>query len=153
MRLREYLQSDLVLPGLRAKSSGEALRTLARAVAEKGVVSDADALGDRLEAREAAHTTCLGNGVAVPHTTVDEMNRSLVVVALAPEGVPFGTPPEPVRVLFLLLSPPDRSSQHIKILARLARLVRHPGFVDRLVRADTPEAVLAEVERVDAEHV
>ncbi len=153
MRLREYLRTDLVLPGLRAGDAADALGQIAQAVARRGVVRDATALREALVARETAHTTSLGNGVAVPHATLKGVEKSVISIAVAPEGVAFGSPPESVRVVFLLLSPPDRSSLHIRLLARIARLVRQPDFVERIRLADSAEAVVAEVERVDAEHV
>lgn len=153
MRLREYLRTDLVLPGIRAGDAAEALGQLAQEVARRGVVHDAGALRDALLVREAAHTTSLGNGVAVPHATLPGIAQSVIGIAVVPEGVPFGSPPESVGVVFLLLSPPDRSSLHIRLLARIARLVRHPDFVQRIRRADSAQRIVEEVERVDAEHV
>lgn len=153
MRLREYLRNDLVLPGLDASDAAEALGRLAEAMADRGVVREAAPLRGLLLAREAAHTTSLGNGVAVPHATLEGVDGSVIGIGIAPEGVPFGAPPERVDVVFLLLSPRDQSSMHIKLLARIARLVRHPDFVERLRRARSAQDVLDEIERVDAEHV
>src|SRR5690606_26696886 len=107
-----------------------------------------------LLAREAAHTTAMGNGVAVPHTTVAGLDRPLLLVAVSRDGVRYGPAGlEPIRVFFLLLSPPERAGLHIKLLARIARLVRHPGLVRRLEEAASPDAVFQELERVDAQHV
>lgn len=154
MRLREYLDEDSVLLGLTASDRAGALRQVADRLAARGLIPDATAAAAALLARESAHTTCLGNGAAVPHASVSGLTEPVFAVAIAPSGIHFGeAPPETVRVLFLLLSPPERSHMHIRLLARIARLVRDPGFIDVLAQAGDAESVLREVERVDARHV
>lgn len=154
MRLREYLHANQVLLGLEASDRADALRTVAERLAAQGLVPDAEAVSTALLVRETAHTTSLGNGVAVPHASVAGLAEPVFVVAVFSEGVPFGEAPlEAIRVLFLLLSPPERSRMHIRLLARVARLVRHPGFIDAIVHAPDAATVLHEIERVDAEHV
>ena len=154
MRLHEHLRPELVVLDLQARSGAEAVRMLVHRMAEHGAVADPAGVAQALLAREAVHTTAMGNGVAIPHATVAGLDRPVLMVAVARGGVPFGPAgTEPVRLFFVLLSPPDRTGLHIKLLARIARLVRHPGLVDRLERAATPDAMLRELERIDAQHV
>ena len=57
----------------------------------------------------------------------------------------------PVRIVFLLLGPPDSTRLHVDLLARIAYLVRTPGFLDQIKSAADPrrimEAIRAERER------
>jgi len=154
MKLLEYLRPELIVLDLEARDSAEVIRTLVQRIAELEAVADPAAVTQALLAREAAHTTAMGNGVAVPHTTVAGLDRPLLLVAVSRDGVRYGPAGlEPIRVFFLLLSPPERAGLHIKLLARIARLVRHPGLVRRLEEAASPDAVFQELERVDAQHV
>lgn len=154
MRLRDFIRPELVVTDLRANDVSETVHALVAHLGDCGVVPDGAAVAEALLAREAVHTTAMGNGVAVPHATVPGLHAPLIMVAVSPIGTPFGPVGlDPVRVFFVLLSPPERASLHIKLLARIARLVRHPGFLDRLHSARDPAAVLEAVERVDAEHV
>jgi len=154
MKLREYLRPELIVLDLEARDSAEVIRTLVRRMTELEAVADPATVTQALLAREAVHTTAMGNGVAVPHATVPGLDRPLLLVAVSRDGVRYGpTGIEPIRVFFLLLSPPDRAGLHIKLLARIARLVRHPGLIERLEEASSPEAVFQELERVDAQHV
>ncbi len=90
----------------------------------------------------------------MPHTTSAKTDEPVVLVAIAPDGTAFGPAGlDPVRVFFLLLSPTDRAGAHIKLLARICRLVRHPGFIEGLSRAESVEALLDEIGRVDRAHV
>lgn len=154
MRLHEYIRPELVVLNLAARGVRDALHALVGRIREQGIVADPDALEAALLTREAVHTTAMGSGVAVPHATVTGLERPVMMVAVAPDGVAFGPVGlDPVRVFFVVLSPPNQTALHIKLLARIARLVRHPGFIQRLERAGSAEDLLEELERVDAEHV
>lgn len=153
MRLNAYLRADLVVTGLEAVDRAGVIETLADHLAARGVVPSAPDVARALEAREAVHTTVLGEGVAVPHATV-EGTDPVLMVALAREPVRFGPEgTEPVRVFFLLLSRPGHESQHIKLLARICRLARHPGFLDELHAAADAERAVEIIRRVDEQHV
>lgn len=154
MKLREYLRPELIVLGLEARDSAEVIRALVSRMTERKAIADPPAVTQALLAREAVHTTAMGNGVAVPHATVAGLERPILLVAVSRDGVRYGPAGlEPIRVFFLLLSPPDRAGLHIKLLARIARLVRHPGLVERLERATSADAVFQELERIDAQHV
>lgn len=153
MRLSEFLEPDLVVLDLRSRGIEDTLATLVDHVRSVRDVEDPGAMVQALIERETAHSTSLGNGVALPHATVPGIEHPLVLIAVAPEGADFGEGPEPVRLFFLLLSPLAEAGTHIKLLARIVRLVRKPEVVAALVEAETAEALLEEVERLDALHV
>ena len=154
MRLRDYLRPDLVILGLKGRGAADAIHTLVERIGSKGVVPDPGALESALLAREAAHTTAMGSGVAVPHATIEGLERPVVAVAVSADGVAFGPVGlDPVHVFFVLLSPPDQTGLHIKLLARIARLVRHPGLVAGLRDASSESAVLETLTSVDAGHI
>jgi len=154
MRLNQYLRADLVLPNLEADDLQGVVEVLADHLTRAGVVSERDGVATALARREAAHTTAMGHGMALPHATIPGLDGPVLLVALAPEAVQFGPPDtDPVRIFFVLLSPPGREGEHIKLLARICRLIRHPGFVDELVAADDGEAAVAVIRRADELHV
>jgi len=154
MRLRDYLRPELVILGLKGRGARDAIHAMVEQIGSQGVVPDPGALESALLAREAVHTTAMGSGVAVPHATIEGLDRPVVAVAVSPEGVAFGPVGlDPVHVFFVLLSPPEQTGLHIKLLARIARLVRHPGLVTQLRDASSARAVLETLETVDAGHV
>ena len=154
MRLRDYLRPELILTDLQADDMPSTLERLAERFAEVGAVETREQARGALQAREEAHTTVMGHGLAIPHSMLPGLETPVLLLALAPEPVPFGPPgTEPVRVFFTILSPPDRQGEHIKLLARICRLTRHDDCVDDLVAASTPEEDLAVIRRVDEQHV
>ncbi len=117
-------------------------------------MEDSAALEGLLLSQEAVHTTAMGAGVAIPHATMAGLDYPALMVALAPGGTDFGpTGLDPVHLFFLLLSPEDQMGLHIKLLARITRLIRHPGFIERLRSARSSTELIEEFERVDADHV
>lgn len=156
MRLHEYLDPELVVIGLRTSGMEDTIAALVDHVARFGLLKDPEVVREAVVEREKSHTTSLGNGVALPHATVAAVGSPVIAVATAPEGVAFG-PSEvdarPDRLIFLLLSPLDAAGTHIKLLARIVRLVRSEGFVRTLVAAESGEALIEAIEREDALHV
>jgi mannitol/fructose-specific phosphotransferase system IIA component (Ntr-type) len=57
-----------------------------------------------------------------------------------------------VRVFVVLLSPPGREREHVKLLARICRLMRHEGFLDQLEAAEGDQGIVDVIEAIDARH-
>lgn len=154
MRLRDYVRPDLVVLDLRSRGLEDTIEALVGRLRERGALPEDVDLDEALLARERAHSTVMGDGVAVPHANVAGLEGPLVMVALSTAGASFGPAGTgPVHLFFVLLSPPHQASAHIKLLARIARLLRHPGFVDELRSARSRDEVLERIARVDAEHL
>jgi PTS system nitrogen regulatory IIA component len=154
MRLSHHLREDLVVHGLGAPDTASALNAFGALFEGAGLVSSGEEVARALQAREDAHTTCLGEGVAVPHATISELEKIVLLVAATSEPVPFGPPEaDPVDLFFVLLSPSGKEGSHIKLLARICRLVRHPGVLDTLRSASAGDGLFQALLHVDSEHV
>ena len=154
MRLSDYVREDLVLHDLRARDALHALQTFGARFEASGHVSAGVRATEALKTREESHTTCLGRGVAVPHATLEGLLKPLLLVATASEPVPFGPPDaDPVDIFFVLLSPPEKEGEHIKLLARICRLAQHPEDLADLRSASSRESLLAVLLDLDSRHV
>lgn len=152
MRLREFLRSDFVVPRLEARDVDGIVRELSTRAGAAGV-APGDLVADKLLERERAHSTVMGSGLAIPHATVPGLDEPVIGVALAREPVSFGPPDaDPVRVFVVLLSPPGREREHVKLLARICRLMRHDDFIDRLEAAEDDRAIVDVIEAIDSQH-
>ncbi len=132
-----------------AGASKEAvLRELALLVVDPRRKRDVQTLVRALKAREELCSTCVDEGVAIPHSRnaiVGLVKQPVIAYGRHP-GLDFGAlDGKPVRHFFLLCAPTVQ--QHLQLLARLARMVRVPEFRDQLLAAQTPEDVLALVQR------
>ncbi len=154
MRLRDFLRDNLVIHGLKARTMEDVLDTVEEHLQRESAVPPSSGVAAALRTREEAHTTVLGEGVAVPHAMIPGLGEVILLVATTLEPVPFGPSDlDPVDTFFILLSPRGKHGSHIKLLARICRLVRHPGLLEELREAGSGEEVRKILARVDAEHV
>jgi len=152
MRLSDFLRPDFVLTRLQARDVEGIVREVAARAASAGVGPE-DVIAQELLERERSHTTVMGSGLAIPHATVPGLDEPVIGVALGREPIAFGpADADPVRVFFVLLSPPGREREHVKLLARICRLMRHESFIDRLEAAEDAEGLVQVIEAIDAQH-
>ena len=153
MKLHHYLSPELVILDLQTEGVESTLGDMVHVLAENGLVENERPVLDALLEREAAQTTGIGGGVAIPHAVYPELSSTVIGLALSREGIDFLSLDEkPVHTLFLLLSPPASSGTHIKLLARIARLMRQPDLLQELFAATTAEEVIEKIRQFDELH-
>jgi mannitol/fructose-specific phosphotransferase system IIA component (Ntr-type) len=97
-----------------------------------------------LWAREEMQNTAVGDDLALPHGTLDELREPLVGVFTTDRPVDYGpTDGMTVQVCFVTLCPPSKRQIHLKLLASMARLVENTDFVARQRGARTTEEAMA----------
>ena len=154
LRLADYLQENLVLWDLAGNDKPSFLKTLAAEVAARLPGLDERELLDRILAREKERSTGVGGGLALPHATLPGLERTVLVVGRAREGLAFDAPDStPVDLVFLLLSPPEASSEHLRLLARLARIFSSQQTLESLRGATAPSELFRMLLDEDARHV
>ena len=101
--------------------------------------------------RETIGCTAIGEGLAVPHGRSDLLDRVRMSAGIV-EGVEDYSAPDgvPVRVCFLVVTPEADAGAHLKVLARLARLMRNDALRDALMSATDPDAFAAVLARAEA---
>ncbi len=154
MRLSQYLRDGLVVHGLEISGMKDALEAFGKILETSGFVSSREGVVNALRKREEMHTTVLGDGVAVPHATIPDISDVHLMVVSTSSPISFGPADvEPVDLFFVLVSPPGREGEHIKILARICRLVRDPESLERLKDAEDSKGLRRAVLSIDSQHV
>jgi len=105
--------------------------------------------------RERLQSTGVGGGVAIPHGSLDKLDRTLGAVLLCPSPIAFDAiDGAPVSILFAVVGPRRAAGEHLKTLARVSKLLRDDRFRQRLVSAKTGRdaytLIAAEEARVSA---
>jgi len=137
---------DLLDPGavaLRAGAPGkrQALSLVAD-VAGRVLGLDADLVLEGLSDREAAGSTGVGEGVAIPHARMDGLDRVRAVVVRLDTPVAFDAlDDKPVDLLIALFAPREANAQHLRALARVARMMRQPELRTALRQARSADAI------------
>lgn len=153
LRLADYLRDDLVIFDLQQLDKGELMRSFAAEVAARLPNVDEAVLLERLNAREEQQSTGIGHGLALPHAVLPGLERTVVVVGRADRGLDFAAlDAQPVDLFFLLLSPPEGSRDHLRVLARLARILDDEATLARLRTATDAGELFAMLLAEDARH-
>ncbi len=142
MHLEALADPRLVFSDLACFDRPTLLRALAERLVRAGYFSDTEELYAKLWEREQLGTTGIGAGVAVPHCKMPGTNRVVLAVALLGEGVDFGAvDDEPVKLVFVVVSPEDQPAAHLHCLAAISKWIRADNHVERILEADDPETI------------
>lgn len=141
MNLGDLLDLRAISPRVGGSSKRQVLSVVAD-IAARSFGLKADAVLDALLEREAAGSTGVGAGVAVPHARLEGLDRMRGVFVRLEQPVPFeALDDQPVDLLFALFAPKGASSEHLRALARVSRLLRQPDFREQLRQAKTADAI------------
>jgi nitrogen PTS system EIIA component len=136
--LTELLTPDRVVVPLTARDKTGVIAELTHHLVDHTGGAYPEVLG-AVEEREAVLSTGIGFGVAIPHARSSAVNELTLVCGVSPVPVPYDSiDGEPVRLFFLIVGPEASAGQHVKILSRIARLVRRENLRQALCEARTP---------------
>ena len=143
MEIEDLITPESVIARLRATSKKHVLQELAKRAAETTGLPER-AIFDVLLERERLGTTGVGDGIAIPHGKLAELNRLHGLFARLDTAVDFdAVDDQPVDLIFLLLAPEGAGADHLKALARVSRLLRDKSVCEKLRGADQTDAIYA----------
>jgi PTS system fructose-specific IIA component len=126
---------ELVGIDLTGDNRDDVTRQLIDLMAAAGRVTDADGFHADVRAREAQMATGMPGGVGLPHARSEHVTVPSLAVGRVPAGVDVGAPDGPANLIFLIAAPASGGSEHLKILASLARRLVHESFRASLLNA------------------
>lgn len=141
MDLSDLLSPDAIIPSLKVSSKKQAIQELA----EKAAVLTSmpqRLVFDTLLQREKLGSTGVGNGIAIPHGKLNDIDSLVGIFARLEKPIDFDAQDdEPVDLMFVLLAPEGAGADHLKALSRIARILRDADTTQKL-RATADEAAL-----------
>jgi len=141
MQVSELFTPERISVNCRLDDKSHALRLLSELLGGDGP-SVAEIL-EALTSRERLASTGVGSGVAIPHGRVPGVDGVRVAVAVCPDGVDFASVDgQPAHILIGILAPQRRPTEHLKVLARVSRLLREDSTRAELLAAPSPEALV-----------
>ncbi len=142
MNLLDILTPQSIRAPLRTVDKKGVIDELVDLLSEQARVPDAEVLKDAVWAREQTRTTGIGQGLAIPHGKAPGMKELAMAIGKPAEPLDFESiDGEPVKLVVLLASPPDRTSDHIHALARVSRLISMEAFRNEIYEASTSEEI------------
>lgn len=149
--LTELLPLERIRVPLGSHSRHALLHELVEMALEGAEAATVETAFQSVLAREAIVSTAMGEGLAVPHGRTDAVGEIRMAAGLvaavddyeAPDGVP-------VRACFLLVTPSSDGGAHLKVLGRLARLMRRDDLRSALYSATDAASFAAVLRRSEA---
>lgn len=138
MKITDFLTPDRVIADLTEKEKSAVLKEMAGQLAGSESGLDATQILKVLQDREKISTTAIGEGVAIPHGKLPNVQQVSALFARSLQGVDFASlDGEPTYLFFTLIAPQDAAADHLKALARISRLLKDPDLRRRLLAAAT----------------
>lgn len=141
MKLASLLPVEAVLPNVAARDKKQALKQLSAHAAGLTGLSEKDIYSVLLE-REQMGCTGMGSGVCIPHGRFDHLDHLHAIFARLDTPIEFGSADhKPVDLLFLLLTPMEANTEHLKALAMISRLLRDKQLCESIRATDDAVAI------------
>ncbi len=157
MRLTDLLTPERVVirhndnQSDRPLNKAAALQTLAQMLTRDTRIDGAE-VERVLSEREQLQSTGIGEGVAIPHGALPQLETQHAGLLIVPEGLDFAAIDGlAVNILFAVIGPKRATGEHLKTLARVSRLLRNKSFRDRLVSAPDARAAYTLIETEERE--
>ncbi len=144
MKLSDILSPECIRVPLASHEKIEAITELVDVLGGCGKLTDRDAVLQAVLDREETRSTGIGFGLAVPHGKSIACPSLAMALGLPESPIDFGSSDgEPVEMIALLASPPDKTGPHIQALARISRLMLLGKFRKEVLAAKSAQDVYA----------
>jgi len=136
MQLDQIFKMEFINADLSAKTKIEALTELVNTMIRGSFKLNSSSIIEILQQREHLGSTGIGDGVAIPHGKIPELDDLLVAFGRSTEGIDYDSlDGKPVHLFFLLLAPENSAGQHLKVLARISKMLKIANFRKMLLKA------------------
>jgi len=152
MRILDILPKESIIPELRGKTKREVLEELTDALLRQRPHLNRTKLIEILLERERLGSTGIGDGIAIPHGKVKDLDQLTLSFGRSTTGVDFESMDgKPAHLFFLLVAPENCAGIHLRALAKIARLLKSSVIRKRLASAQAPDEIYAILKEEDDE--
>ncbi|MDI6741918.1 MAG: PTS sugar transporter subunit IIA [Smithella sp.] len=138
MQLDHIFNIENINANLSAKTKNEALAEMINTIISGGQKLNSYSILEILKQRESLGSTGIGEGVAIPHGKIPALNDIIVAFGRSEQGIDYDSlDGKPVHLFFLLLAPENAAGQHLKILAKISKMLKETDFRKKLLKAQS----------------
>lgn len=149
MRILDVLSKETINVDLKARDKKGVLNELTAPIAQL-VGAQQDELVRVLLDRERLGSTGIGGGIGIPHGKLKHLESLVLGFGLSRQGIDFESMDgRPTHIFFLLLTPENSAGLHLKLLARISRMLKSDVLKERLMQAEHQDDVLSIVKEDD----
>lgn len=138
--IEAILSPELTQCGLPGSSKKKVLEHVAKLISAQFSQLEENTIFDNLIARERLGSTGIGQGIAIPHSRLEDCRHVIGCLFTLEKTIPFDAiDNEPVDLLFVLLVPEEATSEHLELLSQIAEKFNNPALCTRLRNSNTPD--------------
>ena len=153
MRLIDILDESAIVADLQAGTKKEALESLVEAMANANPALREEELLQVLLEREELGSTGIGDGIAIPHGKSQEISEIVSGFGLSKDGIEFDSlDGKPAHLFFLLVAPANSVGTHLKMLARISRMLKNVDFRQKLLEAGSQQDIYQIIAAEDGQY-
>lgn len=150
MNIVGMLRKEFIIEDLKAKNKRDVLAELSGIFLNTYKNLDNEAVLDALLEREKLGSTCIGEGIAIPHGKLSSLDNLIAAFGRSEEGIEFNAlDGKPVHIFFLLMAPENSAGQHLKALAKISRMLRDSEFRKQLMEAKSRDELYKAIKQKD----
>ncbi|MDA9557973.1 PTS IIA-like nitrogen regulatory protein PtsN [Vibrio sp.] len=139
MQISDVLSLDCTKSAVQCTSKKRALELICEIASEQTGINS-DTLFKGILSRERMGSTGIGNGIAIPHTRIDDSNNAIAVLLQCDNPIEFDSiDNRPVDLLFALLVPESQCQEHLKTLSQMAARLSDKSTLKKLRSAVSDE--------------
>ena len=153
MKLTDILDESSIVADLQASDKTEALEILVEAVVKSHSTIDEQEILEVLLEREKLGSTGIGDGIAIPHGKSAGLSQIISGFGLSKTGIEFDSlDGKPACLFFLLVAPENSVGVHLKMLARISRMLKNTEFRKKLLNANSQQEIYQIISEEDAKY-
>ncbi len=151
MKILDVLHKETIISDLKAIDKQGVLEELVMSVASIAGVNQ-DYLVRVLMERERLGSTGIGEGVGIPHGKLKNLDSLILGFGLSRKGVNFESMDgQPTHIFFLLVTPENSTGLHLKLLARISRILKSELFRQKLMAAANSDEIYSIIQEEEEE--
>ena len=151
MKILNFLDPRNILTELKATDKKGVLEELTLPVADITQIEHKELVRVLIE-REHLGSTGIGNGIGIPHGKLKNLPELILGVGLSRKGVNFDAMDgKPTHIFFLLLTPDKSTDLHLKLLARISKILKKESFKDKILLSSDKDEVIRLIQDIDEE--
>jgi fructose-specific phosphotransferase system IIA component len=142
MNLLDILSPKSIKVPLQATEKKAVITELVDLLADAKLIKDRETIKKVVWEREQQRTTGIGEGLAIPHGKSRASDSLVMAIGRPAEPIDFDAiDKRPVRLVVLLVSPPEKTAEHIQALGKISRMMSDPGTRNAVYNAESAESL------------
>lgn len=151
MKILDILQEEAILDDLKSQTKKGILEELVVPLARITGRDQKDLVRVLMD-RERLGSTGIGSGIGIPHGKIKDLESLVLGFGLSRKGVDFeAIDGQPTHIFFILITPENSTGLHLKLLARISRILKNDHFKEKLQNAKSHDEILSIIKEEDEE--